>query len=467
MAKPWSQVETSPGYQTLSFQEKKRAKQEYWNTVVMPKPEFKALGGAEKNIARQEFLGRPTIEARRPTPGASGAWRADPLETRIAQRPDLLAQAGRRLTAPIPQKPLQAALELQFKRPLAVGLGGLGGVMQRGQAAIAAPLMELQEGFVSPARLGRAAWRGLTGERLAELGDIPRKIGWPEPIAATIGFFSTMGLGNLATQGRLVTSAKKATQFASSKLPKVMSKNYLINRAKLASSGLDDLHSGLSQQYDDMYNAIGNKRVNLAKVQEIADDLPQILVNKINKSNLIQKLPDGSISPTLNNMKVIKNILRKSVPKNVLSGRQQADIFQGNIKYNLERVKDVMAEGNPQLQALNQQYRQFMQLRAEVGDVIWDKFGNPKSMGLANLFKPGAERARQVSFEKFSKLWPQAQQIMKDSIKYSRRQTLKRVGGKILLIGGGYEAARRLLRPMFSGLEGGGGEYSPGGGGGY
>lgn len=461
MAKSWSQVETSQGYQALSLQERRRAKQEYWNTVVMPKPEFKGLTGAEKNIARQEFLGMPL--------GASSVSpQLSPLETRIARRPDLLAQA--RQTAgtalgQIRQHPFRSAIGLEPAAGVGMSfLQGAGGLLQRGQAAIAAPLMELQKGVVSPAKLGQAALKGVTGERLAELGDIPRQIGWPEPIAATIGFFSTMGLGNLATQGRLVTSARKATQFASSKLPKVMSKNYLINRSKLAGSGVEDLHAGLSQQYDDIYNAIGNKRVNLVKVQEIADDLPQVILNKVNKSNLIQKLPDGSVAPTLNNMKVVKNILRKSVPKNVLSGRQQADIFQGNIKYNLERVKDVMAEGNPQLQALNQQYRQFMQLRAEIGDIIWDKFGNPKSSGLANLFKPGAERARQISFEKFSQLWPQATQIMRDSLKYSRRQTLKMWGRRGAMIGGGYELGRRALRPLVEGLTGGGGEYQGGGG---
>jgi hypothetical protein len=162
-------------------------------------------------------------------------------------------------------------------------------------------------------------------------------------------------------------------------------------------------------------------------------------------------------------MKVIKNILQKAVPKRVLSGRQQADIFQGNLKFNLDRVRAIMAEGNPELVALNKQYSNFMTLRAKVGDVIWDKFGEPKSQGLAKLFSRGAERGKQVAFEQFSKLWPQAQQVIRDSMKFSRRQTAKRLLGRAAMIGGGYELGRRALRPLFEGIEGGGGATEGGG----
>ena len=55
-----------------------------------------------------------------------------------------------------------------------------------------------------------------------------------------------MGGINLATKGKLIESTKKAGQFVTSKMPKVMGNDYLIDRAKLASGGLDDLYGGLS-----------------------------------------------------------------------------------------------------------------------------------------------------------------------------------------------------------------------------
>ena len=72
------------------------------------------------------------------------------------------------------------------------------------------------------------------------------------------------------------------------------------------------------------------------------------------------------------------------------------------------------------------------------------------------LLEEISKRAKQVAFEDFSRLWPQARQVMTDAARFSRRQTMKRLGGRALLIGGGYEAGRRLLRPIFGGLEGGG-----------
>jgi len=412
--------------------------------------------------------GRPRIG------GAGGAFEAPttPLETRIAQRPDLMESFIKEITAQPTREqfrgqPFKTALEVQQLKPARAAMKFMGGVTQRGLAIPANIAEQLQKGVISPIKLGRAGIAGLTGERLGELGDIARRAGWPEPIAATLGFFASMGGMNLATRGKLIESTRKAGQFVTSKMPKVMGKDYLISRAKVASGGMDDLYTGISQQYDDVYNAIGNRTVNISRVQGIADDLPSVISGKINKSNLIRKMPDGSIAPTMNNMKVIKNIIQKALPKNVLSGRQQADIFQGNLKYNLGRVRDVMAEGNPELVALNKRYADFMKLRGKVGDVIWDKWGDPKSGGLASLFKPGAERAKQVAFEQFSKLWPQARQVMTDAMKFSRRQIAKRWAGRALLIGGGYEAGRRLLRPLFGGFEGGGGGGFEGGGGGY
>lgn len=400
--------------------------------------------------------------------GAGGAVPVpSPLEARIARRPDILQQAGQAAGGVLEQfrkTPFRAAVGLEPKARFGMPLfQAAGGLAQRGLAVPSNIAAELQAGRISPLGLGKAGFKGLTGERLGDLGDIARRVGWPEPIAATLGFFASMGGINLATKGKLIESTRKAGQFVTSKMPKVMGKDYLINRAKVASGGLDDLYEGLTQQYDDVYNAIGNRTVNISAVQDIADDLPTAIVNKINKSNLIQKMPDGSVAPTINNMKVIKNILQKALPKNVLSGRQQADIFQGNLKLNLGKVRDVMAEGNPELVALNRRYADFMKLRGKVGGIIWDKFGDPKSGGLATLFKPGAERARQVAFEDFSRLWPQGQQIMKDAAKYSTRQTLKMLGRRGAMIYGGYELGRKALRPLLGGFGDSGGGFEGGG----
>jgi len=53
---------------------------------------------------------------------------------------------------------------------------------------------------------------------------------------------------SLAKKGKLVVSAKKAEKFITSKFPQRMGKNFVLDRAKTAASGLDDLYSGISKQ---------------------------------------------------------------------------------------------------------------------------------------------------------------------------------------------------------------------------
>ena len=57
MPKPWSEVEQSQQYQSLPQQDKDMAKQEYFKSVVMAKPEFNQLNDTQKQEAQNEFLG--------------------------------------------------------------------------------------------------------------------------------------------------------------------------------------------------------------------------------------------------------------------------------------------------------------------------------------------------------------------------------------------------------------------------
>jgi len=395
-----------------------------------------------------------------------------PTEKKIAGRQDVLST--------FESKPLlghlRTAMGIATPGTIAPELGKLlSGAFQRGEAAIANPLMRLQEGLKTgfPLRkpltlpgaisrvgsdLGQEAAKGITGERLGELGDIPRRAGVPEPLSAIIGFGSMMGITNLATRGNLVRSVNKAKQFIGKKFPKIMGKDYMLNRAKLASEGLDDLYKGLSQQYDDVLNKIGNRPVNLEAMQNIVNDLPQNVINKVSKSNLIVKSADGTLQPTIRNLKTIKGILRKSVPNNVWNGRVIGDATQGSIKQAYYDVNNLMAQGNPELVALNAKYRDFMTMRDEVSRIIYDPIGEVKSKGLESLYKPGAERNKQIFFEKFANLWPQAQSIIKDSVKFAKRAGLKAGARRIApwipaILGGGYMGTRLLNRPNVGGFE--------------
>lgn len=380
-------------------------------------------------------------------------------ERKISERQDLIKDIGEKSLG---QRFKQA---MQFATPgLATPESGqdvmkaMGGIFQRGQATVANPLMALQEGKITEAP--KEAWKGLTGQRLGEVGDVYRRVGVPEPISATLGFFATMGITNLATKGKLVASAKKGTEFIKSKMPKVMDKNYVINRAKVASDGLDDLYGGLSKEYDDVFAKIGEKPVDFNKVNQVLDDLSSqgqdAVIKKIGKQL-------GTNPPSnVNTLQKIKEALRKTVPDRVWSGKSMADTNQHYLKDAYYKLNNIIAEGNDELIALNRRYRDFMQMRDTLGRVLYDADGNVKAKGLENLFKPGAERSKQQFFEKFAQQWPQAQQVMKDVIKFNKRQAMKGLLGKAAMIGGGYEIGRRTFRGLLNKAGMGGGGYSEG-----
>ena len=140
--------------------------------------------------------------------------------------------------------------------------------------------MALQEGSGVKKSLVEA-WKGIKGERLGEFGDIYRRVGVPEPISSTLGFFNLMGGLDILSKGKLVSGAKKGEVFAKSKIPKRMNKNYVLSRAKVAASGLDDLQSGLSKEYESMFNRIGDKKIDIGRVQEVIENLPKNIINRV------------------------------------------------------------------------------------------------------------------------------------------------------------------------------------------
>jgi hypothetical protein len=59
MAKPWKEVEASAKYKALTPEKQAQAKQMYFETVVMKKPEFGQLAPERQEKARAMFLGEP------------------------------------------------------------------------------------------------------------------------------------------------------------------------------------------------------------------------------------------------------------------------------------------------------------------------------------------------------------------------------------------------------------------------
>jgi hypothetical protein len=369
-------------------------------------------------------------------------------EELIRQRPKALDILREEVTQPweLRKHPIKTAL-----RPLVTGLKAANVPLQAGLSAIANVGLEAQEGQFSPKVLGEAALKGLTGERIGELGDIPRSIGVPNLISATVGLFASLPLANAGARKTLVKSVNKGLSFIKSKLPKIMNKNYVLDRARTASGGLDDLYKGLSKEYDAIYDKIGKVQVDVKSVQGVIDDLPANIVNKISKSKLVSKTASGEIVPDMNNLKIIRGIIRKAVPDKVWRGKAIGDVNTADLEQSYGKLSNIMAKGNPELVDINKRYAQFRNMQKTLGRILYDADGNVQANSLQRLFSKGGERGKQVFFEDFAKQWPQAQQIIKDIGKYNSRQGLKSGASKALKFGVGAEAARRfVINPLLN-----------------
>ena len=251
-----------------------------------------------------------------------------------------------------------------------------------------------------------------------------------------------MGVANLLTKGKLIDATQKVKQIIIEKRPQRMGINYALDRSKKLGDGLDELYEGISKEYDNFYDKIlpsgatkGQELVSKQAVQETLEQLPQNIINKISNYKNLDRYQDESIAPTLNNLKNIKGILRKSVPTKIWSGRAIGNQDTAIIEQAYHGINDIMAQGNPDLTQLNQTYRNFMNMRKVIGRVIWDAEGNPMGNKLVDLYKKGGEPGIRIFFEQFAQQWQPAQQIIKDINKFNQRQTIQKLLGWSGIVG--------------------------------
>lgn len=92
----------------------------------------------------------------------------------------------------------------------------LGGISGRAEAAITNPLLSLQKGEASPKTLLDEVISGVKGQKQGQLGDLIRTTGvggsWNEALASSTGFLASLGLGGIATKGKVTQTADEAVK---------------------------------------------------------------------------------------------------------------------------------------------------------------------------------------------------------------------------------------------------------------
>jgi len=391
---------------------------------------------SQNQIKNLQLLGNLLEKAYKPIQGIKTTPQTEQkVEQKIQERPSAMESLREEVMTPyegnIAKRTLKAGI---------TGLKTLAVPYERGAAAIANPLLELQKSPDTRRSLWDVAVEGLKGERRGQFGDLYRQVGFPEPLAGFLGLINFGLVADMATKGHVKRAAESASKFVKDRFPKRMNKDFVLGKAKQATNALDELYNGLSKQYDDLFSKIGNKKVNEQLVSEALEELPENVIKKIAKSKLVRRsAKTGDIVNDVQNLKEIRTIIRRSIPERIWNGRALGNPDTASMEQVYGKLSSIMAQGNDDLVNLNRNYSGFMKTRKAVGRVLWDSDGNVVEKPLMQLFSKSGDRGKQVVFENFAKQFPQGNQIIKDVLAYNRRQALKSIikkAGAAVAIGG-------------------------------
>lgn len=349
-----------------------------------------------------------------------------------------------------PWQPLEHPIKTLL-RPLVTGLKTVAIPLESAESAIANPAIEMQKGNFNISDLLKSASQGITQEKPGQLGDIARNVNVPEPISASLGLIASLGIGELSSGNKITKATNQAKDFiveTSQKLSKatesairrkmpnlILDDKFVLQQAEKASKGLDDLYKGISSEYDNIYNQVGNKIVPTSEIQSALSALPDNVINKFNSPQyrgLFKRYQDGSIVPSLENLKAMKTVIRQSVPEKVWNGRAIGDMNTANIEQVYGKINDIMANAAPELKDINKKYKDFMNLRKTIGKYIWDENGNVVGNKLKAIFTENGEAGHKVFFDAFAEQWKPANEIIKGIKDYnSRKAAIKFLGTKV------------------------------------
>ena len=113
----------------------------------------------------------------------------------VTKKPEYVKESLARGKIPAIEHPFQTALDVATVIPrkfLGVPLQAAASGAKLAEGAVASAGLAIQRG--KPEEILPDVFKTIKGERQAELGDIPRAAGVPEPVSSAIGLLSTMGL---------------------------------------------------------------------------------------------------------------------------------------------------------------------------------------------------------------------------------------------------------------------------------
>jgi len=409
-------------------------------------------------------------------------------ERKISARADLLSQVPERIRSIIDvEKPDVKELLLPIKGIKKVGglaLSTLGGLFQRGLAAVANVGLEAQKGKVKT--IPSQALKGITGERLGQLGDITRATGFGGPlnefISATTGLFAAAGVSNLASAGKIKKGADimRKSFKGMKQAARAKKKFFFIDKADELTQGVDEVMGALKNEYDNLYNikGLGQRALesvdDITDVQDVVTRLPKNIQNKVQKTIAVvakqrplQKVAKGKgiLEPTVDSVKTIKTEIGRNIPKKVWNKIESPTELQAQLMDDYHTLNDVIArnagEFSDDLLSLNAKAKELYRAESIIKGITKTRKGVTKDISrISSIEQRGNLRELLQWGDEF---YPQVRGIIKDIDRVNRNLKIQ----KALLIGipatAGTSLAVSQIRKGVQGAGGGGQSVSSGG----
>lgn len=234
------------------------------------------------------------------------------------------------------------------------------------------------------------------------------------------------------------------------RFPRIMGKNYTLDRANEAATLLDDARNLLGDLKGKVIQQVGNRTVDIDKLNA---QLPKVIPKQVltildDPIYEIRKLPDGSIEPTIVNLDKMKQAIgdlfatdawQKEAPNQAKAiARQIYGIISQSIKDAAPEAKEPITD-----------YHNFMDIFRQVNKTLRSPMGTILEKRFRGALKPGSERQYQIAWREMQKYIPRLRQIIIDVQKFNQRQTFKAGAKRIapwlpLIVGGGYMGSKWL-----------------------
>lgn len=293
---------------------------------------------------------------------------------------------------------------------------------------------------------------GLKGERRTQLGDIPRRAGFPEPISAAIGFLTTVKLIDPLLDNFLVGSANKLGRSLSKvKLAKKSQKQFLQKATQLDSS-IDDIQKVVGDEFATMLDNFGGSPVDIQDAQNAIANLPPQAINAIKESPDIAFQAQGNLEPTMKNIHQVRRVLSDFV-----SGKDFAEfttLKRQRITKAItdlgETIKDVDRKA---IAPVYDKYSKWLELKNNARQVTRTK-GKVVANKLRRAIGATGEPGQTVLLEKLGNTYKEAGKILKSAKQLNDRLLLKQQTGKVLgTIGRGAAIGAGASIPALFGLR--------------